>query len=389
MTDNIKINVGVIFGGRSTEHEVSIISAHQAMAALDENKYNAIPLYISKEGRWYSGDALKKLSGFRDMGRLLSEAFPIEISVNYGSREIFARAAGLFKKPWQQRIDVAFPVVHGTNAEDGSLQGMLEMTGIPYVGPNVLASAVGMDKIMMKAALKEAGLPVVDYRAFAGYQWENDEDEVIAKCQELPYPLIVKPSNLGSSIGITRVDNKEALAEALELAFSFSRRVLVERAVTPLREINCAVLGMPGDMITSACEEPLNAKDILSFSDKYLAGSSAKGMGGAKRRLLSEDDPLCAKIKQLAARTFETLDCCGVCRVDFLVDGNDGSVYVNEANTIPGSLSFYLLEPAGIDFSQLTDRLIRLALERSRKQARLTTVYNSNILAQGGFKGKK
>ena len=389
MTDNIKINVGVIFGGRSTEHEVSIISAHQAMAALDENKYNAIPLYISKEGRWYSGDALKKLSGFKDMGRLLSEAFPIEISVNYGSREIFARAAGLFKKPWQQRIDVAFPVVHGTNVEDGSLQGMLEMTGIPYVGPNVLASAVGMDKIMMKAALKEAGLPVVDYRAFAGYQWENDEDEVIAKCQELPYPLIVKPSNLGSSIGITRVDNKEALAEALELAFSFSRRVLVERAVTPLREINCAVLGMPGDMITSACEEPLNAKDILSFSDKYLAGSSAKGMGGAKRRLLSEDDPLCAKIKQLAARTFETLDCCGVCRVDFLVDGNDGSVYVNEANTIPGSLSFYLLEPAGIDFSQLTDRLIRLALERSRKQARLTTVYNSNILAQGGFKGKK
>lgn len=389
MTDNIKINVGVIFGGRSTEHEVSIISAHQAMAALDENKYNAIPLYISKEGRWYSGDALKKLSGFRDMGRLLSEAFPIEISVNYGSREIFARAAGLFKKPWQQRIDVAFPVVHGTNVEDGSLQGMLEMTGIPYVGPNVLASAVGMDKIMMKAALKEAGLPVVDYRAFAGYQWENDEDEVIAKCQELPYPLIVKPSNLGSSIGITRVDNKEALAEALELAFSFSRRVLVERAVTPLREINCAVLGMPGDMVTSACEEPLNAKDILSFSDKYLAGSSAKGMGGAKRRLLAEDDPLCVKIKQLAARTFETLDCCGVCRVDFLVDGNDGSVYVNEANTIPGSLSFYLLEPAGIDFSQLTDRLIRLALERSRKQARLTTVYNSNILAQGGFKGKK
>ena len=189
MTDNIKINVGVIFGGRSTEHEVSIISAHQAMAALDENKYNAIPLYISKEGRWYSGDALKKLSGFRDMGKLLSEAFPIEISVNYGSREIFARAAGLFKKPWQQRIDVAFPVVHGTNVEDGSLQGMLEMTGIPYVGPNVLASAVGMDKIMMKAALKEAGLPVVDYRAFAGYQWENDEDEVIAKCQELPYPL--------------------------------------------------------------------------------------------------------------------------------------------------------------------------------------------------------
>ena len=390
MTENMKINVGVIFGGRSTEHEVSIISAHQAIAALDTGKYRVIPLYITKDGHWYSGDNLLKLSNFRNMKQLLAEAVPVELSVNFGSKEVFVRnSGGLFKKAWQERIDVAFPVVHGTNVEDGSLQGMLEMTGIPYVGPAVLASAVGMDKIMMKAVLKEAGLPVVEYRAFADHQWQDEPEKVLAACEEIPYPLIVKPSNLGSSIGITKVENREELEDAVELAFSFSQRVLVERAVCPLREINCAVLGAPGDATASACEEPLNAKEILSFSDKYLADSSSKGMGGAKRRLLAEDDPLCIKVKELAVKAFEAMDCRGVCRVDFLVDDAANAVYVNELNTIPGSLSFYLMEPAGIDFTALTDRLIRLALDKARQQAKLTTVYESNILAQGGFKGKK
>ncbi len=390
MTENMKINVGVIFGGRSTEHEVSIISAHQAMAAMDESRYSVIPLYISKEGRWYSGDALRELKNFRDMKTLLAAATPVEISVNFGCKEVFVRSTGgLFKKAWQERIDVAFPVVHGTNVEDGTLQGMLDMAGIPYTGPAVLSSAVGMDKIMMKAVLKEAGLPVVEYRAFADHQWQDTPEQVMATCEELGYPLIVKPSNLGSSIGISRAENRDELEDALELAFSFSQRVLAERAVTPLREINCAVLGAPGEAESSACEEPLNAKEILSFSDKYLADSSSKGMSGAKRRLLDTEDPLCVRIRELAVKAFEAMDCRGVCRVDFLLDDANDAVYVNELNTIPGSLSFYLWEPAGVDFTQLTDRLIRLALDRSRQQAGLTTVYESNILAQGGFKGKK
>jgi len=242
---------------------------------------------------------------------------------------------------------------------------------------------------MMKAVLKEAGLPVVEYRAFAAYQWQDDEEKVIAACEELGYPLIVKPANLGSSIGISKAADRQQLEESLELAFSFSGRVLAERAIEPLREINCAVLGCPGDALASVCEEPLNAKEILSFSDKYLADSGSKGMSGAKRQLLAEDDELSLRIRQMAVQAFEAMDCRGVCRVDFLLEEDGRQIYVNELNTIPGSLSFYLMEPAGVDFTALTHRLIRLALDRAREQAALTTVYESNILSQGGFKGKK
>ena len=389
MSEKLRINVGVIFGGRSVEHEVSIISAHQAIAALDEEKYRAVPLYIAKDGQWYSGDALLDLNGFINMQKLLQAAIPIEISVNYGNKEVFARQSGLFKKAWSERIDVALPVVHGTNVEDGCLQGLLETAGIPYAGPAVLGSAVGMDKIMMKAVLREAGLPVVDGCSFAAYEWENDADNMIAKIETaLGYPLVVKPANLGSSIGISRVAGREELKDAIDLAFSFSTRLLVEKAVMPLREINCAVLGAPGDVRLSACEEPLAAEEILSFSDKYL-NSSTKGMSSAKRRMLDEDDEMTKKIQAYAQAAFTAMDCRGVCRVDFLVRADTGEIFVNELNTIPGSLSFYLFEPTGISFETLVDRLIRLALERKRVQDKLTTVYNSNILAQGGFKGKK
>lgn len=387
--EQLRINVGVIFGGRSVEHEVSIISAHQAIAALDSAKYRAVPIYISKEGQWYSGDVLLDLKAFKNMPQLLKDAIPIEISANYGQKELFSRGSGLFKKPWSEHIDVALPVVHGTSVEDGCLQGLLETAGIPYAGPGVLGSAVGMDKIMMKGVLREAGLPVVDYRAYALHQWQEDEEALLADIEQaFAYPLVIKPANLGSSIGITLVNEPEQLRDAVELAFSFSTRVIAELAVTPLREINCAVLGAPGELITSRCEEPKACDEILSFADKYLA-SSSKGMSGAKRRLLDDEPELTAKIEDYAARAFTALDCRGVCRVDFLLNAASGELYVNELNTIPGSLSFYLFEPAGISFSELVDRLVRLALERKRMQERLTTVYTSNILAQGGFKGKK
>ena len=263
------------------------------------------------------------------------------------------------------------------------------MTGIPYAGPSVLGSAVGMDKTMMKAVLKEAGLPLVDYLAFAAYQWQNDAEAVVGKIEAaIAYPLVVKPANLGSSIGITMVADREEMIDAIELALSFSTRILVEKAVETLREINCAVLGAPGELECSVCEEPMAAEEILSFADKYLS-SSAKGMSGAKRVLLAEDDPLAEKIRSLAKATFASLDCRGVCRVDFLIDTATDQVFVNEINTIPGSLSFYLFEPKGLAFGELLERLIKLGLERKRAQDKLTTVYSSNILAQGGLKGKK
>lgn len=389
MAERIKINVGVIFGGRSVEHEVSIISGQQAMAALDQEKYHAVPIYIAKDGQWYSGDALRDVAAFREMKKLLAAAIPVELSVNFGRKELVERSGSRLKKPWRQQIDVALPAGHGTGVEDGCLQGLLEMAGIPYAGPGVLSSAVGMDKIMMKAVLRENGLPVVDYLAYGSWQWQGDSERLLAEIkQKLGLPLVVKPGNLGSSIGISRVADERALADAIELAFSFSSRLIVEKAVQPLREINCAVLGAPGETMPSVCEEPMAAADILSFADKYL-NSSTKGMSGSKRRILEADDALALRLQALAQQAFAALDCRGVCRIDFLINEASGEVFVNELNTIPGSLAFYLFEPAGLAFDALLERLIQIALERQRQQERLITVYTSNILAQGGFKGKK
>ncbi len=394
--EKLKINVGIIFGGRSVEHEVSIISAHQAMAALDHEKYHPVPIYISKEGEWYSGDALLDLDLFKDQNKLKQAAIPVQISTNYGQKRIFARKSGFLQKAFEQELDVVLPVVHGTSVEDGCLQGLLELAGIPYAGPAVLGSAVGMDKTMMKAVLAQAGLPIVRYKDYAAFEWHNDQEAIIQEIENtLGYPLVVKPANLGSSIGISKADSQAELLDAIELAFSFSARLIVEEAITPLREINCAVLGAPGDLITSACEEPAAAEELLTFADKYLGSAGdktaapAKGMSGAKRRIIEDDQPLIDKITALAAASFTALDCCGVCRVDFLINSDSGEIYVNEINTIPGSLSFYLFEPIGLQFSALIDRLLKLALARKRSQDKLTTVYESNILAQGGSKGKK
>ncbi|NLF80434.1 MAG: D-alanine--D-alanine ligase [Clostridia bacterium] len=390
MAERIKINVGVIFGGRSVEHEVSIISGQQAMAALDQEKYHAVPIYIAKDGQWYSGEALADVASFREMKKLLAAAIPVELSVNFGQKELVERSGSRLKKPWRQRIDVALPVGHGTSVEDGCLQGLLEMAGIPYAGPGVLSSAVGMDKIMMKAVLRENNLPVVDYLAYSSWQWHEDGERLVAEIKEkLGLPLVVKPANLGSSIGISRVADEQALAEAIELAASFSDRLIVEKAVQPLREINCAVLGAPGQTVASVCEEPMAAADILSFADKYLNAGPAKGMSGSKRRILDADDALALRLQDLAQQAFAALDCRGVCRVDFLINEASGDIFVNELNTIPGSLAFYLFEPAGLAFDALVERLIHIALERQRQQERLITVYASNILAQGSFKGKK
>ncbi len=394
-----KINVAVLFGGRSVEHEVSIISGLQAFHALDTEKYEPIPIYISKEGKWYSGDVLKEIKNYQDIPALLQQATPVYLSQNYGEGLLHLEkktSGGLFRQKHETLtipIDVALPVTHGTNVEDGILQGVLDTAGIPYTCPGVLGSAVGMDKIMMKAVLKDAGLPVVPSHSFTAADWLENAGEVLRQIEEkLTYPMIVKPANLGSSIGISRVGDHDALVEKIEFALTFSRRILVERCVEPLREINCAVLGEPGDAITSLCEEPLNGKDILSFDDKYLSNSGAsKGMSSAKRQIPADiPAEMEALIRSYALKAFNALDFRGVCRVDFLVDVEDGEkVYVNEPNTIPGSLSFYLFEPSGLSFSQLLDRMIRIALKAKRDADSLTRTYTSNILAQGGFKGKK
>ncbi len=384
-----KIAVGVIFGGRTVEHEVSIISALQAMLSLDNEKYQVIPIYISKEGRWYSGENLLSLDNFRNMPALLKQAREVCFSPAFGEHMLFERFPSK-GKPWQRRIDVMLPVVHGTFVEDGCLQGLLELSGIPYAGPGVLGSACGMDKIAMKAVLKEAGIPVVDFYGFYFQQWQEDQQRMIETLEnKLLYPMIVKPANLGSSVGIGLARTREALIARIEIAGEYACRILVENAVEPLREINCAVLGKPGDIRLSLCEEPYSKEEILSFADKYL-NSSSKGMSGAKRRIPADLPPQTTEeIRSLAARAFTALDCRGVCRVDFLLNGDSGQVYVNELNTIPGSLSFYLFEPAGVPYGELLDALIALAIDRKREQSKLNFCFDSNILSQSSFSGKK
>jgi D-alanine-D-alanine ligase len=387
-----KINIGIVYGGRSVEHEVSIISALQAAHVLDKHKYQIIPLYITKQGEWYTGEDLLKIDNYQDLTTLLPKCTKVYFSPNYQEGLVFAlESSGLFKKPLRERIDVVLPVIHGTHGEDGCLQGLLELSGVPYVGSAVLGSACGMDKIVMKALLKENNLPTPDYDWFYLHQWEQKQEEIITGLTErIGYPMIVKPSNLGSSIGVSLVENQVELLEAIALAGSFTKRILVEKCIQPLREINCSVLGSPERQELSVCEEP-SVEGLLDFKQKYFSGGGkSKGMASVKRRIPADISQEVENIiKDYARRTFVALDEYGVCRIDFLLNADTEEVFVNEINTIPGSLAFYLWEPIGKSYRQLIDDLISLALDRARQNSKLIFSYDSNILAQGGFKGGK
>jgi D-alanine-D-alanine ligase len=389
----VKINVGVFFGGRSVEHEISIISALQVIHSIDRNKYNVVPVYITKRGQFYTGEALTDIQNYRDLDRLLNRSKQIVISNHNGEKVITEYPGSMFRKGRLGTLDVALPVVHGTNVEDGTLQGYLEMLDLPYAGCNVLSSALGMDKIAMRMVLKEAGLPVLDYVWFYSKRWFSDPAGIYEEIESrLAYPLIVKPANSGSSVGITTAADREELEDALDLASSFSNRIIVEHKVVSLREINCSVLGDYEKAVPSVCEEPVSTEQILSYKDKYMS-EGGKGMSGAARQLPANiSAEKTALIQELAVKTFHVLDCSGVSRIDFLIDTDLDQVYVNEINTIPGSLSFYLWEASGKSFTELTEELIQLALKRTRERDNLVFSYETNILAmkgKGGAKGIK
>ncbi len=371
------------------EHEVSIISAVQTIHAIDAAEYDVIPVYISKDGSWYSGDVLKEIENFKNHSQLLAQCKRILPSVNSGEHTLFHYPQRLIQKRIFEKIDVVFPVMHGTYGEDGILQGVLEMMNIPYVGSDVLSSAVGMDKITQKMILKSAGLDSVKWTSLYGKEWLNDHHAVLERIEKaLPYPLIVKPAALGSSIGVAKAENREDLETAIEMARAISQRILVEEAIVDLREINCSVLGDYEHAEVSVCEEPIGSPDLLSFEDKYINTSSHKGMSGAKRQLPADLPEESARvIQQMARQTFQALQCQGVIRVDFLLDTARDMIFVNEVNTIPGSLAFYLWEASGKSFKDLTSELIALALKRHREKNSLIFSYDSNILT--GYRGTK
>lgn len=393
----MKIKVAVLFGGKSVEHEISIISAIQAMHAMNREKYEVIPVYLTKSNEMYVGEEVGDISAYTDIPVLLKKSRRV-IFVNEENRtRLVYYPVKAFKNPLFSEVDLAFPIVHGTNVEDGNLQGYLHTFNLPYVGCDVLSSAVGMDKYVMKTVLKDHDIPVLDCKCITAKEYDQNPEEAAEKIEgKLPYPMIVKPINLGSSVGISKANDREELLEALENVFHFAQRALVEKAVVHLKEINCAVLGDYEFAEASECEEPVNTEDILSFEDKYIGGGKSggsKGMATLKRKIPAEITPEERDtIRKMAVDAFLALGCSGVTRIDFMQDTETGEIWLNEVNTIPGSLSFYLWEPLGMKYTTLLDRLIELSLKRQREQENLTYTFESNVLAGvqlGGAKGSK
>ncbi len=397
----MKTNIGVIFGGRSTEHEISVISASQAMSAIDREKYDVTPIYITKQGHWYTGAPLFDVKNYRHIPELLKQCTEVYMRPVYGDYNLYpANPKGFFSSSAMKpvgKLDVVIPVLHGTNMEDGIFEGVLQTIGIPYAGCDVLSSANGMDKITMKMILRANDVPVVDYVWFTDKQWHTRRDALIEQIEgTLGYPVIIKPANLGSSVGIGSAHDREQLKARIDDAERYSTRIIVEHMLADMQEINCSVLGDCDDYRTSVLEEPIKSGDFLTYEKKYMGGGKgSEGMQSSQKRIPAElPDDVTKEIQRLAGETFRVLSCHGVSRVDVMIDRTDGRIYVNEINTIPGSLSFYLWEATGLSFDKLMDELVKLALRRKREEGMKTVSYDQNIFnltggAKGGLKGAK
>jgi len=410
------LSVGVVLGGVAPEHEVSIISALQAAAALDRDRYTPVPIYVAKDGTWYTGEPLLKVERYRDLDALRAEATPVVLApTSHGHLELLEdREAGALQRlqrpPLRKRIDVMLLGLHGGPGENGGVQGLCETFNVPYTSAGVFGSALGMDKVMSKRVCREAGIPVVDFVAFREDEWSYQEEAGLDRCEaELDYPLVVKPARCGSSIGISQVETRDALDAAIEDAFRYDDKVVVEEAVEALREINCSVLGDRHEATPSVLEEPVPSaeEEVLTFRDKYMRedGEAAKegGASGAKSAettpegMAAQDrivpaelsDARTEEIQELAVRIFHLFECAGVVRIDFMIDEVTDQLYFNEINTIPGSFSFYLWEPSGVPFGELLDRLVTIARRRHRERNGRVQTYDVNLLAEKSLQGFK
>lgn len=391
----MKIKVGVFFGGKSVEHEISIITAVQAMLAFNEDKYDVVPIYITKNNKFYTGELLKDIEQYKDIKNVIEKSQRVILQNIDGKVRLLAYPIKMFKKAEIDYIDIAFPIVHGTNVEDGTIEGFLHMLDVPYCGCDILSSAVGMDKFAQKAILAANNIPVLTAKCFDMKKYNRNQESILADIEkDIEYPMIVKPVNLGSSVGIRKVHNKKELEDAIDYGFEFSLKVLVEHAVENLRELNCSVLGDYENAKASECEEPVNSDEILSYQDKYLSGekNGSKGMSGTKRKLPADvSKEISDKVKEYAIDAFKALGCNGVVRIDFLMNNETKEVWLNEINTIPGSLAFYLWEATGVKFSELLEEVVNLGLKRRREEEMVTYSFDTNVLAGvklGGTKGK-
>ncbi len=385
MTETGKLRIMVVYGGVSPEHDVAIVTALQIMNALKEAGFEVMPVYVSKEGNWYlGGESYLQPEMYKVTGNLVRKGKWVMWSADPD--------LGLLEKNWWgfgatvKQPDVVFPVIHGHGGEDGTLQGLLEMGRIPYVGCGVTTSAVKIDKYIAKKIAQACGLNVLkDILVIKG------EKLTSAKKKEIKYPVMVKPVGLGSSIGLSRVNRQEDLDDALEVAFCYDQRVIIEEALDDFDEVNISVLGN-NPYIVSVTEEPKSSGELLSFADKYEGQGKIKGMAGSKRLIPArQGTTVIREIEQGAEKYFRAIGGKGIARVDFMVDKKE-KVYFNEINTMPGSLAYYLWDASGITFPGLVKKLVDLAIEENGQKDTLIRTFESNILAgfaRNGLKGGK
>ncbi len=386
-----KLTIAVVFGGRSVEHDVSVVTGNQIIKAFESSGHEIVPVYITRDGRWYSGEALNDLNNYKN-----------EITSHKGVEQVILSPAtnhhglivnpvvGRFQKNAVKRIDVVFPAVHGSHGEDGTLQGLCELADIPYVGCGVMASALANDKIMTKTVLRQVGVPVVPDVAFTRSEWLDQPDALIERVNnELTYPVFVKPATLGSSIGVGRVEDDAMLRLSVEIALRFDRRVLIEQAVTDCREINCSVMGYGAKIMPSVLEQPVSWQEFLTYEEKYMRGN--EGMKSAERLIPAPlDETWTQRIQQYAVDAFRAIDGHGIARIDFLL--RDDEVYLNEINTMPGSLALYLWRETGLSSSDVVMRLVEVAQEAHAEKRRNTYDYQTDLIsltASRGLKGVK
>ena len=397
----MKLNLAVVFGSRTCEHDVSIISGLQAAQAAEKAGYTVTVVYIGRDGKWYIGDALKNAEFFKKFapekathvlpmgedGKLLLMEYPTD------KKKLFGGGKNILKS-----IDVVMPVMHGMNGEDGTLQGMLELWNVPYTSAGVLGCSVGMDKIAMKQLFRGCGFPVLPDIWVDRNEWAKDKEAVMNRAEAaMKYPMFVKPANLGSSIGISRANDRAGLEKAIDVAASYDRRILIEQGVSKLEEINCSAMGYAGDVRVSETEMPVRGdnEELLDFAKKYLQnakGGKSKGMTSLSRLIPAPvSAEKAAQVKTLTADIFRALDCKGVVRIDYLLDKEADELYVGEINVIPGSLAFYLWEAAGVSFGEMVDTMVECAMAAWAERNKSVFSYDSTILQAvvAGSKGAK
>jgi len=394
MSSRRPITIAVLFGGRSVEHDVSIVTGQQVIEALRKDHYEIVPVYISRDGKWYTGDPLLKLDNFKDEN-IVNQDGVVSCVISPDVRHhglILNPLAGRFSKSEIKRLDVVFPAIHGSHGEDGTLQGLFELADIPYVGCATLGSALTNDKILTKMVLRQSNVPVLDDVYLSREDWLTNPDAIIKQItSKFEYPLFIKPATLGSSIGVGRADSEILLRASIDIAANFDRRIIVEPAMINGIEINCSVMGYGNQFEASVLEQPVTWDDFLSYEDKYLRGGD--GMKSAERIIPAPiSDELTKRIKDMTISAFKAVDGRGIARIDYLVKPETNEVYLNEINTMPGSVSFYLWREVGYSTTDVVEKLIKLAQDANAVKRRNMYDYKTNLVAvasQRGVKGAK